>query len=247
MRDARAWCGVLFLLLVGCLGSGGPTAPPPGGHRVLFIGNSLTYTNDLPRTLSDVAALGGDTIRAAMVAFPNFALDDHLAAGTAQATIAQRGWELVILQQGPSSLDANRQNLVAATRTMDGLVRQAGGRTALYMVWPAKVNAGDFVRVGESYRQAAEAVGGIFLPAGLAWLAAWERDPSLALYGPDDFHPSVLGTYLAALVMYERITGKDARDLPPTLTADGRVWASVGADVVRLLQAAAHEANASNP
>ena len=45
------------------------------------------------------------------------------------------------------------------------------------------------------------------LPAGPAWLAAWRRSPKLRLYGPDGFHPSVLGTTLAALVVYARLTG----------------------------------------
>lgn len=247
MTCARCRFLSLFLAFAGCLGTDGPTAPAPGGHHVLFIGNSLTYTNDLPRTLTDVAALGGDTIRAEMVAYANFALEDHLAAGTAQQAIALGGWEYVILQQGPSALESSRQSLIAATRTIDGLVRQAGGRTALYMVWPAKVNATDFPRVEGSYLLAAEAVNGVFIPVGLAWTAAWERDPALPLYGGDEFHPSPLGTYLAALVMYEKITGRDARLLPPTITVDGQAWPGVAPAVVRLLQDVAHEANAAYP
>lgn len=238
---------VLLLLLVGCLGSDGPTALPPGGHHVLFLGNSLTYTNDLARTLADVAALGGDTIHAQMVAYPNFAIEDHLAQGTARQAIAMGGWEYVILQQGPSALESSRQNLIAATQAVDPLVRQVGARTGLYMVWPAKANIGDFPRVGGSYLLAAQAVGGVFFPAGLAWTAAWDRDPSLPLYGPDDFHPSPLGTYLAALVIYEKVTGKDARNLPATLTADGRTWPQVTPATVRMLQEAAHEANVAYP
>lgn len=247
MPRVRARFLVLLLLLVGCLGSDGPTAPPAGGHHVLFLGNSLTYTNDLARTLSDVAALGGDTIHAEMVAYPNFAIEDHLAAGTAQQAIAVGGWEYVILQQGPSALESSRQNLIAATQAVDPLVRQIGARTGLYMVWPAKVNFGDFPRVGGSYLLAAQSVDGVFFPVGLAWIAAWDRDPSLPLYGSDDFHPSPLGTYLAALVIYEKVTGKDARDLPPTLTADGLIWRQVSAETVRMLQEAAHEANVAYP
>lgn len=46
--------------------SGGLTAPlPVGGHRGLFVGNSLTYVDDLPRTLADLASSVGDTIRVA--------------------------------------------------------------------------------------------------------------------------------------------------------------------------------------
>ena len=56
-----------------------------------------------------------------------------------------------------------------------------------------------------SYPSAAEAAGAELYPAGEAWHAAWGRTPSLPLYGPDGFHPSALGTYPAALVVYGRL------------------------------------------
>ena len=34
------------------------------------------------------------------------------------------------------------------------------------------------------------------------------KDPDFALYGPDNFHPSPLGTYLAALTVYSGLTGR---------------------------------------
>lgn len=33
------------------------------------------------------------------------------------------------------------------------------------------------------------------------------------LWGPDSYHPSVYGAYLNALVVFEKVTGKDARSL----------------------------------
>ena len=101
---------MLFTVLAACAGGQQALAPlPAGGHHVLFIGNSLTYVNDLPATLSALAAASGDTIRVSSVAFPDYALEDHLAEGSAAKAIALGGWELVVLQQGPSSVEANRQ------------------------------------------------------------------------------------------------------------------------------------------
>ncbi|MDH3224200.1 MAG: hypothetical protein OEO23_10835, partial [Gemmatimonadota bacterium] len=54
---------------------------------------------------------------------------------------------------------------------------------------------------------AAANVDGTLFPAGEAWRAAWRVDESLGLYGGDGFHPSVLGSYLAALTIYQRIDG----------------------------------------
>lgn len=81
----------------------------------------------------------------------------------------------------------------------------------------------------------------MFLPAGQAWLNAWRESPALPLYGPDGFHPGPLGTYLAALVVFEGITGVDARRLAPGARVnDG--FTVVPEATVRLLQRAAHEA-----
>ena len=57
----------------------------------------------------------------------------------------------------------------------------------------------------------------MFLPVGDAWLAAWKVNSQQGLYGVDCYHPSQAGTYLAALVIYEKLTGKDARALPTDL------------------------------
>ena len=150
----------------------------------------------------------------------------------------------MVLQQGPSTLAVNRDSLVLWTRMFDPYIRAAGARPALFMVWPDYTRTAFFDDCRGSYQMAAQAVNGLFLPAGVAWTVAWQTSPQLELYGPDGYHPSSLGTYLAALVMYEKITGHDARTLP-TLTGTGLLGIPV--ETVRLLQQSAHQANALYP
>jgi hypothetical protein len=94
-------------------------------------------------------------------------------------------------------------------------------------VWPDQSRFFDFDGVSDSYETAAQSVGGLLFPAGEAWRLAWARDASLALYGPDGFHPSLLGSYLVALVMYEQLAVQDPRDLPAEIPtpSDGRAYA----------------------
>jgi hypothetical protein len=236
---------IVLLALASCSGSNAAVDPRPGAPagslRVLFIGNSLTYVNDLPGTVAQLAASRSPAIEVASVAHPNFALIDH-AEGLSNALeiIAQGGWDYVVLQQGPSALPLSRDTLVIATRLLDAHINAAGGRSALLMVWPESSRFAVFDDVRNSYRLAAAEVGGLFLPAGEAWRAAWGADPQLLLYGPDGYHPSELGTYIAALVVYEGITGKDARSLPGEAIVAGHKL-SVPESRIRLLQKAAHE------
>ena len=165
--------------------------------RILFIGNSLTAWNDLPLVVEAMAKEKGVFLSCEVATHPDFSLEDHWNRDT-QSVIRRGGFKYVVLQQGPSSLPASRENLREWTKRFGEEIRRSGATPALYMVWPDRSRLAFFPEVKESYRLAAEDVKGELLPAGEAWVAAWRRDAKLALYGADGFHPSRLGTYAAA-------------------------------------------------
>ena len=239
----------LLTWAAGCVGQSAPTTPGSSDAkiRILFIGNSLTYVNGLPAMVEAIARLGGDTsIATAVVAFPNFALEDHWNDGSALQALARNRWEFVVMQQGPSSLPENQASLATWAGRFAPLIREAGAEPVLYMVWPGAARPGDFPGVLAGYRSAAAAVRGKFAPAGDAWLAAWDLDPATPLYGGDGFHPSVSGTYLAALVILGRITGIDPRTLPAAIPFNGGTL-PMPEPAVQLLQRAAQTALTRNP
>lgn len=239
----RMQLGLLLLVVLPNAACGqGPTGPGPGERGVLFVGNSLTYYNELPAMLEGLLdASGTGDFHVESVTGANYGLPDHWADGRARELIGAGGWEVVVLQQGPSATEG-RPYLLDYADVFAAEIRAIGAVPALYMVWPSVQRAFDFDGVFDSYRTAAEQVDGYFYPAGQAWRIAWETDPDLALYGSDGFHPTLLGSWLAALVMYEQISGLDARDLPASIRMGGN---SVPVDeaVAALVQAAAHEAN----
>jgi len=221
---------VLAVALTAC------AADPVGSDgvlRVLFVGNSLTYSNDLPGMLHRLGDADGLVIEAADVSLGGYALEDHWGNPAARDALAEGGWDVVVLQQGPSSLPESRANLVTWAGTWAEAIRGRGATPALYMVWPERARLDVLDEVIESYRLAAREADADLYAAGEAWQAAWAVDPGLPLYGDDDFHPSVMGTYLAALTIYRGLTGR----APPSLTGLG---ISAGDDAV--LQAAAREA-----
>jgi hypothetical protein len=215
-------------------------------RKVLFVGNSLTMANDLPARVQALAASVGDHLDCRAVAFPDFSLEDHWKQGEATRVIGEGGWSIVILQQGPSSLPESRRLLIDYARRFDGEARRVGARTALYMVWPSRARFTDFDGVSASYAAAALDVGGLLMPVGEAWRAAWRRDDAVALYSDDGFHPTPLATHLAALVIYQQLSGRSPIGLSATLSSRSPQGTSVtmsAADALRLEQAAA-EANA---
>lgn len=242
--DARrvAWPALLSLVIA-CLGGGSITTPNPPdgpGKHVLFVGNSLTYFNDLPGIVEALADSGGQPLlETGMVAIPDFSLEDHWADDRAATTIKKGSWHVVVLQQGPSAVEANRQLLIQYTKAFDGLSRGIGAKSALYMVWPTSDRQQDFDRSSESYRLAAQAVDGLLFRVGDAWREAWKRDSSLQLYAPDGLHPSLHGSYLAALVMYSALYERSPIGLPATLRLRNGTTVSIPAQVAATLQDAA--------
>lgn len=230
--------------LLGCL-TEPPTGPitqlPQGGKHVLFIGNSLIYTNNLPRTVADLAESAGDTVRVLDVSLPNFAVIDHaLGLSNAVDVIRSQSWDFVVLQQGPTTTQVNSDTLTIATKLIDQHVKLAGGRTANFMSWPHIDQGHLFAAVRQSALRAAQSVSGVFMPAGEAWQAAMLADPAITLYSGDGYHPGPLGTYLAALVVCEIVTGRDARELPDVAVVSG-VTLTASKETVELLQRIAHE------
>ena len=132
-----------------------PSASAPRS-RVLFVGNSLTYVNDLPAMIEAVAAQAGlaGRITTRAVALPDMGLEEHWNHGDALRAIQQGGWTHVVLQQGPSSLPESQAILREFTKKFAFEIRRAGARVVLYSVWPPRARAAFFDAVTAGYAKA---------------------------------------------------------------------------------------------
>ena len=217
------------LLALGC--AGGSVGASPARLHVLFVGNSLTAANDLPGVVS---TLSRGRITTRTVAPGGVSLEDHWSLTDAREALEAERWDVVVLQQGPSTLPESALDLREWAMRWADAIRSRGARPAMYEVWPDSAFGVrlSFPAVIRSYRAAAIASRSLLLPAGEAWQAAWRRTPRLGLYGPDGFHPSRLGTTLAALVIVARLTA----------TPPARIALPYPAKTALLLRAAAAEA-----
>jgi hypothetical protein len=197
------------------------SAPP---LRVLFVGNSYTYVNDLP---SVVHALGATTPGAAVevesVTEGSAQLRTHWSNGTAPARIASGDVDVVVLQgQSVEAFGtfANMDFYPYAQMFADA-ARDAGVSVLWYATWARR--AGDDLYQGwrttpefmmrsieHSYRHAAEQWGGTVARVGAAWQLALAELPGVALHADDGSHPTPAGTLLTACTMFLALTGKEA-------------------------------------
>jgi len=230
-----------------CSATSASEPPPSAARSVLFIGNSLTYSNDLPALVKHVAEAAGDSLRVDMAAGPNLAVIDHVNGATdAVARIDGGEWGFVVLQQGPTPAGVCRDTLVLAAMRLGPHIGGAGARAAVVVPWARRGFPQSLAVAEESAVQAARSVGGVVAPVGIAWKEALDDDPTAALYGSDGYHPAPAGSLLAALTIYDRLFGRDVRDISADALA-GPPVAGLTSVQVRALAAAAHAASAGRP
>jgi hypothetical protein len=228
-----------LLMLPGCFPSDATGPQVIGsGTRILFIGNSLTYVNDVPGILQALAdAAGGEKLAIETIGVPNYALIDHWIDGVAQKEIDKGGWAYVVMQQGWTPAGVCRDTLRLAATLFSQHISRVGAKPVMFEPWvpAARASQNQFLTSMESYRLAAEDVNAVVFPVAEAWLEATTRNPDLALYS-DGLHATPVGSYLAALVMYTRIFNRSPVGLPGTLLTSSGIRISVDAATTKLLQ-----------
>lgn len=171
-------------------------------YAVLFIGNSLTYTNNLPKLLEKKASKENVKIKTHMIAYPNYALIDHLSQGNIQSEMAKNSYDFVIIQQGPSSQTEGKELLFEATERIAKLCIENESKLCVFMVWPSLSYYQTFDGVIANYRKASELNDAILCPVGETWKKYIDESRSYEYYGPDGFHPSKKGSQRAAEIIF---------------------------------------------
>lgn len=178
--------------------------------KIIFAGNSLTASNNVPALIIELGKMEGREIAAEVYAPGGYSLEDHWNEGAVQRAMKRTKFDFFVGQQGPSSLQESLVLLKEYAALYAEACEEQQTRFALYMVWPDKSRAAYHDAVIANYTEAADATGAILCPAGLAWKEAWKVNASLPLYGPDQFHPSMTGSVLAALTIYAALFEKSS-------------------------------------
>ncbi|MEO5564274.1 MAG: hypothetical protein ABIR18_12590 [Chitinophagaceae bacterium] len=169
--------------------------------RILFIGNSLTYVNDLPAIVTRLAGEKGIVIITETLAFPNYALEDHWNDGNIQKRIKEGKFDFVVVQQGPSSQEEGRLMLLNYGAKIKELCSKYKAQLAFFVVWPSYANLNGFDNVIKNYTDAATNTSSLLCPVGNAWQKHFSETKDYSYYGADLFHPSEKGSIVAGEII----------------------------------------------
>ena len=172
------------------------------GLRILFVGNSFTFYNDMPEMVHELAAAdrGAPQIFSVQYTAPAWSLRKAAGNDGLEDLIAHVPWDVVALQERSAYLSAPREWWGKETLPFALDLRRdaaaAGAETMLFMTWGYEHGneSGDSydamqARIRDGYEELAGLLSADVAPVGLAWAAVRDR-PDLDLWKRDGHHPT---------------------------------------------------------
>ena len=215
--------------------------------RVLFIGNSYTYSNDLPGMFTQLSASLGEPVETAMVAPGGYTFQGHTTYAATQSAIAEGNWDVVVLQeqsQRPAFSPAQVEQEVYPYATL--LTQQIHAvdpctEVVFLMTWgredgdaqnciaypPVCTYDGMQQRLRDSYVEMAVDNSAWCAPVGAVWRAFRMAEPGIGLY-TDGSHPNAAGSYIAATTLFSTVF---RRSSTPSTFAPAAVPVELAADI----------------
>jgi len=197
-------------------GTSDPTMAPDLDQplsRILFIGNSYTSRNQLPRLLADLAAEAAHPARVEfdLVFAGGASLKRHWNAGIAQERLGRQSWNYVVLQEQSTLPVKNPARYHENVRLFAPEIGRRGAKMALYLTWSRQHAPDTQDRITAAVEAIAAEVDALVVPVGIAWRTVTATHSDMQLYTDDGSHPTVAGSYLAACVFLATLFGEAPR------------------------------------
>lgn len=219
---------LLFLIACVIMLPFGSRAQQRDSLRVLWVGNSFTYCNDMPEMVRQIASTQKKKLSMTRFLKGGERFSGHLKNPKLLDALASGGWDYVILQEqstAPALATAEvTREVYPAAHKLDSLVHVGSpdAKVVFYMTWGHKYGNREHIaayplangyegmqeRLKTSYLEMTYDNDARCAPVGMAWRRVRHEHPEWVLYRPDCYHPAVAGSYLAANVIFTTLFPK---------------------------------------
>lgn len=234
MKILKVICSLLF-----CVGVGAfyyltipdhSSEPEASNFKILFIGNSLTEVNHLPRLVYKMSKSTDSIVFQDMYAPGGATFKNHADDNLLSEKIKGHNWDYVVLQGQSQETALNYEhitkNVAPYVVRLVNKIKENNTNTKVLLYMTMANKNGDVSnpqaydnkptfekmqdRVNQTYFYLASLVEGVEVaPVGLAWKKMRESEPNLDLYLENDtVHPNIYGSYLASCVIFSKIFDK---------------------------------------
>lgn len=190
--------------------------------KILWIGNSYTFYNDLPALVTKLAAEQGMKLAPTRFLKGGAHLAGHYQNSELIAALQKGGWDYIVMQEHSSAPAQSTRDVIAETyyyaHLLDSIAMKGSPKAHVifYMTWGHKngnmqnqKHPDPAYPLDETYEDFQSRLQTTYLeltyenkawcsPVGIAWRQVRQKHPEIELYKKDCSHPSFEGSYLAA-------------------------------------------------
>ncbi|MEA1970283.1 MAG: SGNH/GDSL hydrolase family protein [Thermodesulfobacteriota bacterium] len=204
--------------------------------KVLFIGNSYTYFNNLPFMLENLSSAVGKAVQAQSVTRGRKTLQWHWHNPQTLDILDQGHWDFVVLQEQSTRPVNEPEQMRRAVARFASRIQKSGGTPLLYLTWARQRIPEMQDALTKTYLSITQEFDAWIAPVGPAWAKALADSPELTLHAEDESHPNILGSYLAACVFYAVLFRETPMRLPAQFRLSPDVTVIIDTSRARFLQ-----------
>lgn len=181
--------------------------------KILFIGNSHTYMNDMPQLVKEmVENVTGESCDVFMLAYSARSLKWHMGEEyfSERFNILHGKYDYCVIQEQAHPMTDEADTIEYAARIVE-MCKKAGTVPVVFETWAEKAKPENQAEMNRRYHNLAKEQGALLAPIGEVWSKVAENLKDVAdadLYWQDGAHASALGAFVTAMVLTKTITGK---------------------------------------
>ncbi|MDE6868658.1 MAG: leucine-rich repeat protein [Clostridia bacterium] len=193
-------------------------------QKILFIGNSYTFYNDMPTLFKEIANGAGaevtvESLTTGSQSLKNWADPKTEDGARVEAALTASSYDIIVLQEKSTSpVNDDYKYFLSGAKALAERIEetQDNCRIFLYETWGSPAYAGSYggsvpemeSRLRTAYDTVAERIGATVSYVGKAFTYMYENYADINLYNTaDENHPSYEGSYLAACVHAASLLG----------------------------------------
>ncbi len=189
--------------------------------NVLFIGNSFTHMNNMPKMFEQLARSKGKTVFADTIAVSGSTLKAHSERNSTYRKLKTKNWDYVFVQGfsqefARDTAEIELNSIPYAQQLIDSVLKYSNcANVMFYMTWGYENGIPDDPkndsyskmqeRISNGYFLLSDTLGYPIAPVGMVWKSIRESNPEIDLYFTDRYHPNLLGSYTAACTFFASI------------------------------------------
>jgi hypothetical protein len=186
--------------------------------RVLFVGNSYIFFNNLPQMVSLISDSLNTKLICKQSVYGGATLGDHWNSRKGirtRAILEQEKFDIVVIQDNSMWPLEHVDSVLMIGKLFCDLIKSKNATAYIYNTWSREAKPQTQSAINKTYEALALQTQSVLVPVGNVWAEAKVQKPTVQLYTSDQSHPSWHGTFLTALCFVKKITGSLPAEYTP--------------------------------